>query len=222
WKEKDKKRGSKEKENFVNVEKLYLRDKARNKNYGPSTEKTDLSEQEFRQKREQIIKSFQLSDTEVAALERATIEQKDSSLWREERRKRLTASDFGVVCCRKESISCENIIKNKLYSHFLFAAMKCGQENELNAIRALEENFNLKIQCCSLFVNTDFAYIATSPDGLIGDDGIVEVKCPASCKNISPDEAIKFPFWKLNKDGKTTVNKNHKYYFQVLGQLHIT
>ncbi|KAF8781788.1 hypothetical protein HNY73_012151 [Argiope bruennichi] len=103
--------------------KTLFRDKARNKSYGPSAEKPDLLEQEFRQKREQMIKSLQLSDAEAASLERATIEQKGSSLWREERRKRLTASDFGIICCRKESTSCENIIKNKLKFPFSFGRL---------------------------------------------------------------------------------------------------
>ncbi|KAF8778422.1 hypothetical protein HNY73_015146 [Argiope bruennichi] len=53
--------------------------------------------------------------------------------------------------------------------------MKYGQENEVSAIRAIEENFNLKVDCFGLFVNPDFPYLAASPDGLIGDDGIVEL-----------------------------------------------
>ncbi|GBO41368.1 hypothetical protein AVEN_132411-1 [Araneus ventricosus] len=103
--------------------------------------------------------------------------------------------------------------------------MKYGQDNEDNAVRSLQESVNLKVRRCGLFVNPNIRYLAASPDGLIDDDGIVEVKCPASCKDLTPDEAIrmkKFPFWKLDKDGNTIVNKNHKYYFQVQGQLHIT
>ncbi|GBN25053.1 hypothetical protein AVEN_65053-1 [Araneus ventricosus] len=143
-----------------------------------------------------MITGTELPSAEAATLERATTEQKNSQLWREERQKRYQT---GVVCCRKESTGCQNIVKNKLYSHFLSAAMNYGQDNEDNAVRALQDSVNLKDRRCGLFVNPNIGYLAASPDGLIDDDGIVEVKCPASCKDLTSDEAIrmkKFPFWK--------------------------
>jgi len=33
--------------------------------------------------------------------------------------------------------------------------------------------------------------LAAGPDGLIDNDGIVEIKCPASIKDMTPEEAIK-------------------------------
>ncbi|GBO44251.1 hypothetical protein AVEN_72998-1, partial [Araneus ventricosus] len=56
---------------------------------------------------------------------------------------------------------------------------------------ALQESVNLKVRRCGLFVNPNIGYLAASPDGLIGDDGIVEVKCTESCKDLTPDEEIK-------------------------------
>ncbi|GBN42654.1 hypothetical protein AVEN_134328-1 [Araneus ventricosus] len=169
------------------------REKACSKSYGPNAEKPNLSEQEFQLKRQQLLNSLRLSSVEAAALERATTEQKSSRLWREELRKWLTTSDFGVVCCRKESTSCQNIVKNK-YSHFLSAAMKYDQDNEDNAVRVLQESFNLKVWHCGLFVNWNIGYLVASPDGLI-DDGIVEVKCPALWKDLTPDESIRMKFF---------------------------
>lgn len=33
-------------------------------------------------------------------------------------------------------------------------------------------------------------YLAVSPDGLIGEDAILEIKCPLSIKELTPEEAI--------------------------------
>lgn len=60
-----------------------------------------------------------------------------------------------------------------------------------------------------------------SPDGLIEDDGVVEIKCPSSAFGLEADEAIsqnKIKFWKV--DG--SVNKRHDWFYQIQGQLHIT
>ncbi|KAF0755357.1 YqaJ domain-containing protein [Aphis craccivora] len=46
-------------------------------------------------------------------------------------------------------------------------------------------------------------YRAT-PDGLLDNDGLVEIKCPYSAANMTPDEGIlnkKIDFWSINKDG---------------------
>lgn len=59
--------------------------------------------------------------------------------------------------------------------------------------------------------------MAASPDGLVGEDGMVEVKCPYSTRNIRPNEA------KLDYlDQRGDLKKVHNYYFQVQGCLEIT
>ncbi|GFS61371.1 yqaJ domain-containing protein [Nephila pilipes] len=72
---------------------LFL-EKGRNKNYSVRAEKPDLSEDIFSQKKERLLSTLQLSIEERKSIERKTVEQRKSFLWREERRKRLTASDF--------------------------------------------------------------------------------------------------------------------------------
>lgn len=49
---------------------------------------------------------------------------------------------------------------------------------------------SVNIEPSGLFVDSEQFYLAASPDGLIGDDGLVEIKCPSSAKNVSPEEAI--------------------------------
>lgn len=43
---------------------------------------------------------------------------------------------------------------------------------------------------CGLFVDKMLMFLAASPDGLIDDDSIAEIKCPVSIKDYTPEEAF--------------------------------
>lgn len=65
-------------------------------------------------------------------------------------------------------------------------------------------------------------FLAASPDGLINNDSIVEIKCPASIKNYTPEEGYenkKLSFM-MYKDGTLRLKTTHVYYYQIQGQLH--
>lgn len=69
--------------------------------------------------------------------------------------------------------------------------------------------------------------MGASPDGLIENNGIVEVKCPSSAEKMTPHEAAckgKAPYLKYDKKQSQIIgiNKKHVYYYQVQGQLHVT
>ncbi|KAJ8943580.1 hypothetical protein NQ314_009705 [Rhamnusium bicolor] len=71
-------------------------------------------------------------------------------------------------------------------------------------------------------MNKSVHFIAASPDSIIDEDNaVVEIKCPYSARNMTPDEGIlsrKISF--LEKNG--SVNENHSWLYQIQGQLHIT
>jgi hypothetical protein len=68
--------------------------------------------------------------------------------------------------------------------------------------------------------------LAASPDGLIGEDSILEVTCPSSIKKYTPEEAFnlgKLSYMEVrNKRGKLVLKRNHVFYYQVQGQLNIS
>ena len=41
------------------------------------------------------------------------------------------------------------------------------------------------VKLAGLFVDLNLPYLAASPDGLIGDDSIIEIKCPISIKDLT-------------------------------------
>jgi len=43
---------------------------------------------------------------------------------------------------------------------------------------------------CGIFVDKKLNFLAATPDGLIDNDYIVEIKCPVSIKDYKPEEAF--------------------------------
>ena len=76
------------------------------------------------------------------------------------------------------------------------------------------------VQPCGLFIDPDHPYLAASPDGLVGDDELIEAKCPykGRTKRIKPGRM--FPYLE-RKNGHLSLKRSHKYFDQVQGQLFI-
>lgn len=92
------------------------------------------------------------------------------------------------------------------------------------AKQAFELKLGLKILPAGLFIDEKFNYLACSPDGLIGDQEIVEIKCPYSAKDLTIHEGVeqkKIKFLMFNNFGELQLKITDKYYFQVQGQLHV-
>lgn len=125
-----------------------------------------------------------------------------------------------------ESTSSLKMVTNIRYPKILdTAAIHFGLDSEQLAIKALEAKLDKRITMCGLFIDVEIPYLGESPDGLIDDDGIVEIKCPLSAKDVAPQVAIqqithlKSIFDKKNNE---LMNENHVHYYQVQGQLHVT
>lgn len=195
------------------------------KDYGPESHKPDMSPSKFEEQRTKLLQSLRLDDHARNELQTRTVGQSRSQLWRQERLKRLTASSFGHVCKMRATTSCKNMVKKLLYSDQRTAAMLYGVEKEPFAVQQFESEFNVTVKSCGLFVDKDHCYLGASPDGLVGDDSVVEIKCPYAARNMTPAEAVakkKVTFCTISGDGQMNLKANHNYMFQVQGQLHIT
>jgi len=65
----------------------------------------------------------------------------------------------------------------EMYSNF---AMQRGTELEPEAIAAYEDHNMLVVMPEAFLVHPTLDYVGCSPDGMVGDDGMVEVKCPSA------------------------------------------
>lgn len=67
---------------------------------------------------------------------------------------------------------------------YVSRAMKYGIENEPLARAAYELEFDADVVAIGLCYHPNIDWFAASPDGLIGDDGVLEIKCPTSVVHL--------------------------------------
>ncbi|XP_047993637.1 uncharacterized protein LOC125232064 [Leguminivora glycinivorella] len=193
--------------------------------YGEACQKPDMSPEEYERRKEEYLASVKAQLKERDVIERETILQSESALWLEMRRCILTASNFSKICKRRNNISPAPLVKTMLYGYSLdhVAAVQHGKNHEANAIKQLEMELNIKVEKCGLHIDPEHYFLGATPDGLYSD-GIIEIKCPKSAFGMDPEEAIKekkIKMWKV-VNGVMVLNKNHDWFYQVQGQLHIT
>lgn len=227
------KRNEEKRQKNQQLTQKYLRKKKRvfhtqdSRNYGENCSKPDMDEDMMEESKKIFLENLQKTSEERQKITEKTVLQSGSSEWLELRRNILTASNFGRVIKRRMFISCQNMVKHILYQKPIdhVKSIKHGKENEKLAIDQLSQQEQVIIQPCGLFIDPDLPYLGATPDGIINDDMLVEVKCPKNSYNIGVQQAVdekKIPFYKKNKDGLLEINKEHSWYYQIQGQLHVT
>lgn len=102
-----------------------------------------------------------------------------SHAWYEARRGKLTASNLGGVLglgrlSRKEAMRRALGIDEFKGN----CATQWGQDNEMNAIVDYSIATEHAVDATGLHIHPVYDWIAGSPDGLVGEEGMIEVKCP--------------------------------------------
>nr|XP_034195188.1 uncharacterized protein LOC117611362 [Osmia lignaria]XP_034195190.1 uncharacterized protein LOC117611364 [Osmia lignaria] len=202
---------------FKNQKQSYDQD------YGLSAAKPDMEEIVYSSEYERHMAILHEWQTMRHTIEAETRDQAKSEKWIAYRRKLLTASNFGKICRLRKDTPRANTLKSIMYPQIPnLRSLEYGRENEANALKQLEDELGIDILPCGLFIDAVVPYLGATPDGIVDDDIIVEVKCPESAKDLSPAEAIEqLPAIQcIFRDDE--MNKIHHYYYQVQGQLHIT
>ncbi|XP_059153065.1 uncharacterized protein LOC131938859 [Physella acuta] len=159
---------------------------------------------------------------QITQISQITIGQGKNALWHTIRKGRLTASNFGYVLNAKK-------ITPSLLDKFLNAkhldgvkSIMWGSNNELQALNIFENKTGHNVKQCGIFLHEN-GLLGATPDGLIEEDFIVEIKCPYSKRNECFVECIKDKKFFLGMiEGNIHLKKNHIYYHQIQGGLHIT
>lgn len=207
------------------------------KNYGGfSCAKPDMTEENFNFEKTKFLERLNANQAVRIEIQEKTKSQHGSSEWKQYRSDLLTASNFGRVCCARSPQSFTGIVNSILYTDISnLKQVAHGSFYEKNAIKKLEELEGITVEKCGLFIDSEFSFLGATPDGIVGSDAIVEVKCPYSIFEKNIDESIlngKLTVWSRERKvrKKDTVfipkicgiNKRHKWYYQIQGQLHIT
>lgn len=158
--------------------------------YGPNAAETDISEEEMTVKKQRILNALQADN--IHEIQLATVGQHDNARWFEVRRNRLTASLFGRICQRRDATPCHSFVKNLLYSshHLTTPGILYGRLHEKTAIEKYQELKNVKVSPSGFFISEELPYLGASPDGLVAENGLVEVKCLYSVRDKNIREAV--------------------------------
>jgi hypothetical protein len=158
-----------------------------------------------------------IDEAERERVEKETRGQAKSKLWKAERTKRLHASNFGKICTATEKTNFVALAKSfTSTTEFSSAPTNHGKKYESHAITNYSLVTGNKVDQSGILVCRDMPYLAASPDGLVGQDGMVEVKCPFSAKD---DMITTTSVLYLSEDDNANLllKKSHFYFYQVQG-----
>jgi putative phage-type endonuclease len=122
-------------------------------------------------------KYIKLSASNRKAIEVRTRNQ-DNSLWKETRRLRITASTACKIP-KRPTTKPDKFIDNHVYSTFQgTAATKHGTDCEPLARKYFEHEYNKVVGRSGVVICCHNFWLCASPDGLVDEDAIIEIKCP--------------------------------------------
>ncbi|OXA41635.1 hypothetical protein Fcan01_23885 [Folsomia candida] len=164
--------------------------------YGPNAFQGKMNDEELAPAINILIQSLNKPDDERADLERAT-----------------------------NCTSNVSILKSILYPTDISTNenIRYGINLEPEAKRMYTFLIGVDVEECGLFVSSENGILAASPDGKIGQDGILEIKGIIYPPEQVPQRADKFLIYKNPNDPKEglLLKRTHKYYYQFLMQLHV-
>lgn len=193
--------------------------------YGPQAAEPDMSMEALNVAKENFLGN--LNAVNIAKVEIDTRGQRNNLKWFEHRRNLLTASNFSKICCRRSTTPADNLLKALFYKNTLLAtpAMQYGIDNEQKALKLFEEKTHLKVHECGLFISVTNKYLGASPDGILNENDIVEVKCLYSIRNSKIRDAInkniKLLCVTTDENGDLKLKNKHAYMYQIQGQMQI-
>ena len=197
--------------------------------YGPHSNQPDLEETEpsvFEARKQAYMESITLSDSEREALRQATAQEKDK--WFEARKGRITASSVHAITNMRKTTSGAKVIDQLLYDAGKDVdtdALHYGRVNETLAISQYEKEMGCKVtHPTGLIVHKNYPFIAATPDGFVGEEQILEVKCPKVAEKRSIVSLAKgedrLKTFCLDENMK--LKRTHPYFSQVQCQLACT
>ena len=179
--------------------------------------------------------SLNVSLEERIRIERETRNQSSQHEWYILRSKRITGSKCGRILNQQQKTI--SLLKQCLYPKLLDPPpppIAWGRHNESRAISKYVSYMTTKldsavsVEKCGFIIHPTKGWLGASPDGRVKDptsgqcDGIIEVKCPYSKREMTPKEACADPnFCCKLIDSKVCLKTDHLYYHQVQLQLYV-
>lgn len=160
-----------------------------------------------------------ITKQEISNIEKKTRGQSKAKDWFHDREIRLTSSNFGRICKLTDRTNVKELVSSFMSpnNNINSKALQHGLTCEKVAIERFEQENNTSTQACGMFVSKSHPYLAASPDAIMDDETLLEVKCPFSSRDQVINE-VTVPYLKC-VHGELTLDKNHNYFYQIQGQL---
>lgn len=174
-------------------------------------------------KADAIIDKLRVQDDDIKKIEKATRDQSNCKQWFVERTPRITASQCKRALMKETTSPTKAVSEILGYNNKIQTGhMRDGICSEGEIIEQYMKITNNKVQKSGFFVSKTHPFLGASPDGLIDDDGSIEVKKIHPHYNETLEAALKRLHIVKDVDGCLIVNENHKYYYQMQQQLFCT
>lgn len=115
--------------------------------------------------------------------------------WFEARKGRVTGSVVGAILGLSPHMTRDDVMRSMVREYHGAErefvgniATQWGEFNEAGAIQDFTMETGLKVVPCGFFPHID--WLGASPDGLIGDDALIEVKCPFRLRDGGEHKSI--------------------------------
>jgi putative phage-type endonuclease len=105
---------------------------------------------------------------------------------------KIKTGEAAVRSNYRMKLAVERLTHQPQESGFVNDAMRWGIEQEKYARSAYEAKTGVMVRECG-FIRADSEFVGFSPDGLIADDGLLEIKCPNSVTHLATIEAGTYP-----------------------------
>ena len=175
--------------------------------------------------------NLEYSKEELKKIELGTRGQSENENWYKMRRGLLTASKFKeILHSRNQDITATNLLKDSgINENALPESIAYGRKNESKAREMYARNHKYQqkksvLIVPGLVISQSNCFLAASPDGLIKceicGDFLIEIKCFSKYRGFHPRNALLMSQVCTKKDnGELVVDKKHKYYYQMQGQM---
>lgn len=159
--------------------------------------------------------SIAVSSSECMQICKKTVKQSGSKEWHSERQKRVKASKAHIISKGRHPETRQKYFFSKSVDH---QNLVFGRETEPKAKERYKELTSNCVIDVGLVIRSDQSWLSASPDGLFlnadGNLGVLEIKCPISCKDL--------PITVDYLDTNFHLKKSHSYYSQVQILMYVT
>ncbi|XP_061195061.1 uncharacterized protein LOC133203260 [Saccostrea echinata] len=179
----------------------------------------DYLKDTFSERHLKLINVSETSEESARQVMVKTATQATNDLWFEERCKRLHSSLYGRICKATDRTD-----KAKLAQRLTEKGQRLntkpilhGRKYEKSTLKKYQEITGNTVYDSGICVCLDSPYLAASPDGIIDEDTVVEVKCPYVARNnFISSKTVPY----VRQSGtRFYLDEKHDYYYQVQGQL---